>query len=285
MIARSPVFEPAAELQRDAELLIKYWILAIPTAVASLAFAIIVFISVIGVVAGAIAGSAAAGHTGTALGLTSGILVAFVAFCLGIIALYVASAMVIAEAPAVLEDRPPDLAAGLAKTLQRLPDLMVAMLATFALAFIPFILCFVLIGIPLLLVLGYFLMYVPAAVIIGNEGGIAAIRTSFRIATQQVSASLIGWLGLFLVMVAGSVANSILIHIPLVNFVAAFAIGGFTSAYSALVTVSFYLRLRDLPPPQASAPAPYMNLGATAPPSPPPGEPPLAPGGPPTIIR
>ena len=284
MIARAPVFEPANELQRAAELLIKYWILAVPTAVASLAFAIIVILSVLGVVAGALAGSAA-GHAGTALGLTSGILVAFVAFSLGIIALYVASAMVMAEAPAVLEDRPPNLAAGFAKTLQRLPDLIVAMLATFALAFIPFILCFVLIGIPLLLVLGYFLMYVPAAVVVGNEGGIAAIKTSFRIATQQISASLIGWLGLFLVMVAGSVANSILIHIPLVNFVAAFAIGGFTSAYSALVTVSFYQRLRDLPPPQASVPPPYTNLGATPPPGPPPAEPPLAPGGPPTIIR
>ena len=120
MIARAPVFEPANELQRAAELLIKYWILAVPTAVASLAFAIIVILSVLGVVAGALAGSAA-GHAGTALGLTSGILVAFVAFCLGIIALYVASAMVMAEAPAVLEDRPPNLAAGFARRCSGCP--------------------------------------------------------------------------------------------------------------------------------------------------------------------
>lgn len=281
MIARPLGFEPASELQRAAELLVKYWVLAVPTAVASLIFAVIVVLSVLGVVVTTIAGGAAAGHAGTAAGLGSGILLALVLFFLGIVALYVAAAMVTAEAPAVLEDRPPDLAAGLAKTLQRLPDLIVAMLATFALALIPLVLCFVLIGIPLLFVLGYFLMYVPAAVIVGNEGGLAAIRTSFRITTQRVGESVICWLGCFIAMIANAVANSILVHIPLINFVAAFAIGGFTSAYTALITVRFYVALRDLPPPQAGVPSPQAGV---QPPSS--GEPPPAGyGGPPTVIR
>jgi hypothetical protein len=112
-----------------------------------------------------------------------------------------------------------------------------------------------LIGLPLLLLLGYFLMYVPAAVLIGNEGGVAAIKTSFRLTTQRVGESAIAWLGMFLAMIAGSIANSIAIHIPIVNLIAGFAIGGFTSAYSALLSVSYYLALKDyVPPPPAALP-------------------------------
>jgi len=265
LIAGPAAFEPAAELQRAAELLLKYWTLAIPTAVASLLFGVIVIFSVISVVASVFLGHATGGQVGTGLGLGAGILVGLGLVFVGSVALYVGQAMVMAAAPAVLEDRQPDLSESVAVTFRRLPDLTVAMVLTFALAVIPIVLSFVLIGLPLLLLLGYFLMYVPAAVIVGNESGVAAIQTSFRITTQRVSESVIGWLGLVAALVAGSIANSILIHIPIINLIAAFAVGGFTSAYSALISVRFYLALRDAGPPARLPPPAY--------------------GGPPAVIR
>jgi hypothetical protein len=224
-----------------------------------LIFMVIIIFSVLSVIASTVLGGATGGHIGTGLGFGTGLLVGLVLVLLGIVAIYVAQAMVVAAAPGVYEGRPPDLGAAFAVTLRRLPDLCVALLATFALAIIPAILCFVLIGFPLLLVLGYFLMYVPAAVVVGNEGGIAAIATSFRITTQRFNESIIGWLGLIAALIAGYIANSVAIHLPLINLLAAFAIGGFTHAYAALITVRFYLALRsDLPPlaPQQLAPPP-----------------------------
>jgi hypothetical protein len=265
LIAGAPAFEPAAELQRAAELLLKYWTLAVPTAVASLLFGVIVIFSVLSVVASVVVGHTTGGQIGTGLGLGAGVLVGLTLVLAGSVALYVAQAMVMAAAPAVLEDRPPDLAASLGVTLRRLPDLSIAMFLTFALALIPLVLSIVLIGLPLLLLLGYFLMYVPAAVVVGNESGVAAIQTSFRITTQRVGESVIGWLGLIAALVAGSIANSILIHIPIINLLAAFAVGGFTSAYSALISVRFYLALRDAAPPASMPPPAY--------------------GGPPAVIR
>ena len=250
-----PPFSPADALQRAAELLLKYWILALPTAVASLLIVVIVIASILSVVASALAGHAAGGDAGTVAGVGTGLLIGAALFGAGIVGLYVAQGIVIAASPAVLEDRPPDLSAALRLTLARLPDLGVAGGLTLLLAIVPLALCIVLIGLPLLLLLGYFLMYVPAAVLIGNEGGVAAIKTSFRLTTQRVGESAIAWLGMFLAMIAGSIANSIAIHIPIVNLIAGFAIGGFTSAYSALLSVSYYLALKDyVPPPPAALP-------------------------------
>ncbi len=266
MIGGSPAFTPAEELQRDAELLLKHWVLAIPTAVASLLMVLIVFLSLLSALATTAAGYAAGGHTGTAVGLGTGLLIGAGLFLLGSLALYVAQAMVVAASPSVLADQPPNLGTALRVTLARMPDLSVAAIACFALAIVPLALCIVLIGFPLLIVLGYFLMYVVPAVIVGGEGGIDAIKTSFRITTTRVGESLIGWLGMILAIVAGSIANTLVVHIPILNLIAGFAIGGFTSAYSALLGVSFYLGLKD--------------AGATAAQAPP-----ASYGGPPSIIR
>jgi hypothetical protein len=257
LTAGTPAFNPANELQRDAELLVKYWVLAIPTAVASLVMVLIVILSVLSVVGTGLAGYAAGGHTGTALGLGSGILIAVALLVAGAVILYVAQAMSMAASPAVLADQPPNLGTALRVTLARLPDLTVASLACFALAIVPLALSIVLIGLPLLVILGYFLMYVLPAVIVGGEGGIEAIKTSFRITTTRVGESLIGWLGMILALVAGSIANTLVVHIPIVNLIAGFAIGGFTSAYAALLGVSFYLGLRGAAPVVQTPPVGY----------------------------
>ena len=101
MIARTAAFEPGAELQRGAELLVKHWVLAIPTAVASLLFAVIVIFSVLSVIASTVLGGATGGHIGTGLGFGTGVLVALALIFAGMVAIYVAQAMVIAAAPGV----------------------------------------------------------------------------------------------------------------------------------------------------------------------------------------
>jgi hypothetical protein len=159
---------------------------------------VIVIVAVLSVVATVLAGHATAGHTGAGLGLGTGLLIAAALFFAGMAALYVAQGMVMAAAPAVLEDRPPDLAAAFRITLARLPDLGVAGVADASRS--RSCRCPVLRAdrLPLLLLLlGYFLMYVPAAVVVGNEGGVAAIQTSFRIATHADRRERIGWLGMF----------------------------------------------------------------------------------------
>jgi hypothetical protein len=216
-------------------------------------------VSVLSLIATVLVGHAAAGHVGTGLGFGSGVLIGSALFSLGIFANYVAQAMTIAAAPAAFEDRAPDLRAALGVTIARLPQLMVAAAATFALALIPLALSIVIVGIPLLIILGYFLMFVPAAVIVGNESGLDAIRTSFAMTTQRPGECLICWLGTILALVAGVIANGIAVHFPVINLIAGFVIGGFTSAYAALLTVRFYLAIRAGVP--LAQPPPVATIG------------------------
>ena len=73
-------------------------------------------------------------------------------------------------------------------------------------------------------------------------------------------------------MVGGSIVNAFTVHIPIVNLVSGFIVGGFTTAYAALLSVRFYMALASGLPATTWQPMP-------APGSPPP------PSGPPTIIR
>ncbi len=272
MVSQRPVFSPADELQRAAELLSRYWILAIPTALASLALGVVFIFGVLSVIATTVLGHFAGGHIGTGIGLGSGLFVFGGLVLLGFFALYVAQAVVIHAAEAALADRPPDLGASFGAVLGRIPDLTVALLACLAIWFLPLVLSVVLIGLPLLVLAGYFTMYVPAAVIVGGEGGLQAVGTSFRIASHRIGESVIAWIGMLIAIVVGQVANAIAVHVPLVNLIVPFAVGGLTSAYSALVGASFYSALRDGVPG-----GPYQAAGVPPPPP--------AVGGPPQIIR
>jgi len=275
MISR-PAFSPADELQRCCEMLAKYWILAVPPAVASLVLVVVVFATILTVVGSALAGGLLGGghsEAGAGLGIGVGAVVGLTGLLLGFVALNVAQAITMHASLDAFADRRPDLGASFRAILPRLGDLTVSMLATFLIMLVPFVLCFVIIGIPLAIVAIFFMIYVQAAVIIGGEGGIAAIRTSVRLASQHVTQTVILALGVIAASVVGSFANALVVHIPLVNLVAGFAIGGLTSAFVAMATARFYDVLRDLPP---------QSTATYAPPPPPPT---AGYGGPPTIIR
>jgi hypothetical protein len=274
MISR-PTFSPADELQRCCEMLAKYWILAVPPAVASLLIVGVVFATIVTVVGSALAGGLLGGAhpaAGAGLGLGLGAVVGLGGMLLGFVALNIAQAVTMHASLDAYADRPPDLSASFRAILPRLGDLAVSMLATFLILLVPFVLCFVLVGIPLVIVAIYFTIYVQAAVIIGGEDGITAIRTSIRLAREHVSQTVILALGVIAASIVGSFANTLVVHIPFVNLVAGFAIGGLTSAFVAMATARFYSVLRDLPP--------ESSVAYTPPP------PPAADyGGPPTIIR
>jgi hypothetical protein len=269
MISGRPAFSPADELQRAAELLSRYWTLAIPTALASLGLGAVVVFGLLSVLATTALGHFAGGHIGTGLGLGTGLLVFAGLMVLGFVALYLAQAVVIHAAENVLEDRPPNLAASFAAVLGRIPSLLVALVACFAICFVPLVLSVVLIGLPFLVLAGYFTMYVPAAVIVGGEGGLQAVGTSFRIASQRVGESVVAWIGMLIAIIVGQVANAVCAHLPIVNLIVPFAVGGLTSAYSALVGASFYSALRGSNPNMA-----YVSSGTIPPPPPPIGGPP-----------
>ena len=239
-----PAISPADELQSAGEVLSQNWILAVPTAIASLVLFLIMIFVVLTVVGTAVLGGLAGGHLGAAAGIGTGVLVAVVCTVLGVGLVILAQAVVMHASEDAWQGRKPNLGASFGAVLGRLPDLLVA---TLLMGLVVVLLSVTLIGIPLVLVASYFFMYVTPAVILGHESGARALRTSFRLARTYVGESFVGFLGLIAAGIVGTVANSLLGHIPLVNLVTAFAVGGLTSAYAALVQARFFdlLRLRS----------------------------------------
>ncbi len=268
-----PASSPADELQRAADVLGKNLIIALPPAIASLLLGIVVVVGVISTVAAIVVGHAAAGPAGTLAGIGFGALIIGLLTIVCVFLVIFAQAIVIRAAEDAWQGRRIDLGASLGAVLSRLPDLLVAFFISLA---IVLALCITVIGIPLVLVAAYFLMYVTAAVVNGGESGIGAISTSFRIAKDNFGPSIVAFIGIVVAAIVGNVANGLVSHVPLVNFIVWFVVGGLTAAYSALVSARFYDLLRG--------PAPFAASTASGM-APPPPMPPASSGGPPTIIR
>jgi len=260
MVSRQ--IDATGELQRSLDLLVKNWMLAIPTAVAALLTTAVLFFFVLGSLA-AVAGGAAlagAGHdsTGGAVGaaaIGSLFLTLLIALPLLILVSIVAYAAVVAESESVWKGNPPDLTSALQKATAKLPALIIAGLLIFCIILVSFI-------IPILgtLAAGFFLLYVIPAIMIGNDSGTSAIGTSFRLVRDNIGPSAIAFIAILVVSIIGQIIDSIVGHILFVNFIVAFVVGGFTAAYCALVSARFY----DLLTPGSMVPA-------GMPPPPPPG--------------
>jgi hypothetical protein len=250
MISR-PAFSPADELQRCVEMLVKYWILAVPPALASLAIVLVTFATLLTLIGSTVAGALLGGnqHAGEGAGAGFGFaaLLGLAGVMLGFVALNVSQAVTMHASLDAYADRTPDLQGSLRAVLPRLGDLSVSMLLCFLLLIVPAVLSLVLIGIPFLIVAGYFLIYVQAAVVLGGETAADAIGTSIRIGRTHVGHTLVLVLGAIAALIVGSVVNGIAVHLPLVNVVVGFVVGGFTSAFVAMASARFYVVLRDAP--------------------------------------
>jgi len=241
-------FDPAAELQRAFELLGKNIILVLPTAVSSLIVQLLIVTVITAAVGSAIAAGVIGNHEGstgaavTAIGLTS--LIAIASIVGAVVVSILASAVVVHAAEAAWEGRPPDIGASFAAAMSKLPALIVASLLGALIMIIPFALAFVFIGIPLILIVSFFLMYTIPAVMIGNKSGTDAISQSFRLARNNVGPSAIAFLAIVVAAIVGGAVTATVGHVPILGWIAAFVVGGFTSAFVALVDARFYSLLR-----------------------------------------
>ncbi|MEO6990879.1 MAG: hypothetical protein ABI346_10010 [Candidatus Baltobacteraceae bacterium] len=237
---------PAAELQRAIEILTKNWILAIPTALASLVMAILtvfLFVSLIGTAA---VGGALGGHAGAGLAaLSGGVLYGGLFAVIAIVVNVLAQAVVMQSSEDAWSGRAVDLMRSLATVTPKLIPLAIALVLCFLVLLIPALLCVFLIGFPLVLIVGFFLMYVVPAVIIGGESPTAALSSSYRIVRANLGPSIIAFLGIVVALIVFGIINSIVAHIPIVNLVVPFLVGGFASAFAALVAARFYDLLRE----------------------------------------
>lgn len=246
-----------AELQRAVEVLTKNWTLAIPTALASLIIAVLsVFVlgSVIGTAAlgGAVGGHIGLGVAGLAGTAIYGTLFAIVAFVVQI----VAQAVVMHAAEDAWNGAPVNLQGALGAITGRIGPLAIAVILCALIMLIPFALTFVLIGFPLMLIVGYFLMFVVPAVVLGGEAPVDAIKSSYQITRTNIGPSIVALVGIVVAVLILAIVNAILAHIPILNLLGPFVVGGFAGAFSALVMARFYDLLRgtvsvSAPPPIA----------------------------------
>jgi hypothetical protein len=234
-------FDPVAELQTAFNVLLKNWTLALPTAIASL-LSIIFLTTVLAATGLSVLGAGAlSAHPAGALTMlgAGGATLAGGLIILILISI-VAHATVIAAAEDAWEGRQPDLRAGVAKALAKFGPVLIASLLIGLIAIFCSLLIVVLIGFALLLVLGFGMMYYLPSIIVGPESGTSSLQASWRLATRNFGPSAVAFIGMILAYIVGACVNVIIGHIPIIGWIAAFLVGGFTSAFAALVSVRFY---------------------------------------------
>lgn len=239
--------DAVTELQSSFQVLMKNWILALPTAVVALLSSVFFFFVVAGMLASFAGASMLGGsHPSGAAGLLAAGGVTFIIGCVVLVLLsLLANAMVVGASERVWHGEPPDLSGGISRALGKLGPLVVL----FIIAIIIGIVCGLLailagLGILIGLVLAFFFMYTLPGIIIGNQGAMEALGTSSRLVRANLGPSLVAFLGIVVVSVIGQIIVVVLSHIPVINFIAGFVVGGATAAYAALVTVRMYDLLR-----------------------------------------
>jgi hypothetical protein len=240
--------DAVAELQAAAELLIARWTLALPTAIASFVVGLFIVAIVATVLVSALGAVALAGRPGGVAALLGAGALTAAAGCIGLVLVVgFAQAVVIAASEDAWHGRSPDFGRAIGRAVTKLPTLIVLFVLVLLLAVIPVMLSFVLIGVPLLLALGFFLMFALPAVIVGGESATGAIASSFRLARANLTPALAAFVAIIIATAIGRIADAMFLHIPLIGLLVTFFVGGLTAAYSALVSVRFYDLLHDAP--------------------------------------
>jgi len=232
-----------AELQNAFQVLFKNWVLALRTGVAALvstAFFLFVVLATMGSVVGA--GVLGGTSPKAAMALIGAGGLTFIVGGVVIAILYLlACATVMAAAEDVWRGQPADLARGSSKALSKLGPLIVL----FLISIVVVIVCGVLIlalglGIILAIVLGFLWMYALPAIVVGNQGAMQALGTSYRLVRQNLAPSLMAFLGIIVVTFIGEFVIRLFHGLPALGIIVAFAVGGLAYAFSALVAVRFY---------------------------------------------
>ncbi len=252
-------FDAVAEAQNGFKLLLKNWILAVPTAIVSLIQTILFVVTVGAALAAIMAGTYGSTGLGAMAGAFSG--VTGLLFLVVALLMLVAHAAVMSAARDAWNGKAPDIAAGLAHGLSRIVDLLIAGILLFLMFVVTII-------IPVLgaLVVGFLMMYVLPAIILGGQGAIAAISSSYRLVTTNFSQTIVGFLAILVVVIVGNLISRMFLFVPGVNFVVSLIVGGLAYAYAAIILGRFYTLLTEG--------APAGTLAAPMPPPMPPSMPP-----------
>jgi len=236
-----------AELQNAFQALFKNWILAVPTGVATLvatAFFLFVVIATLGSLVGAGVVGGMSPKAAMALAGAGGL--TFIVGGVVIFILYLlACAAVMAAAEDVWRGQAADLASGISTAFRKLGPLLVLFLISIVVGVICIVLVLALgLGIILAILLSFFWMYALPAIVIGNQGALQALGTSYHLVRQNLAPSLTAFLGIAVVTFIGEFVTRLFHGVPALAVIIAFAVGGLTYAYSALVAVRFYDLLR-----------------------------------------
>jgi len=243
MVVRPPQIDAVSELQNAFRVLLSNWVLAIPTALVSLLAAIFVVFMVAGIMASVFgAGMMGGMHPGAAGALlgAGGVTLAVGLIVLILLSL-LANATVIGAAEHVWRGQPPDLAGGFSKAMAKLGPLFLL----FIIACIIGLICLILtpllgLGVIVAIVLGFFFMYALPAIVVGNRGATDSLGESWRLVRANVGPSLVAFLGIIVVSIIGQIIITLFHAIPFLHVIVSFIVGGFTSAFVALVVVRFY---------------------------------------------
>src|SRR5271165_5162594 len=145
-----PASAPWDQLQRAAEVLSKNWILALPTAVASLILSLILVLGVFSAAAALFIGHAAAGNPGMWAGAGMSLLTFGALALAGFLIVVIAQAIVMDASEDAWEGRPVDLGRSLGATSARIPNLIVAFIISALILVVSAALCAALIGFALI---------------------------------------------------------------------------------------------------------------------------------------
>jgi hypothetical protein len=204
--------------------------------------------------------------------LTAGAIWFIIALIIAVVLNLIAQAAVIGGSESVWEGRSPDLAAGLGRAFAKIGDLFLfGLVAGICAALVSW----TVVG-PI--IIGFFFMFAPAAIVIGNQNAFGAIGTSWRLTTQNFAPSASAFLGIVVVGICAAIINFILALIPILGQIVALLVVGFVVAFAALVAVRFYDLLlgsaTPLPAAVAGMPAVPMSQPSSPPQPPPPVTPP-----------
>jgi hypothetical protein len=226
-------FDAMAEITGAFQLLLKNWMLAIPTAAVWLITSLFFFF----VIAGAVGtmGLGMASDTNGFLGMLGAFFGVTGLFILVIGLLHIlADATVVASAEGAWSGGQIDLSKAFSQALSSLLNLVIA-----------FILVGIAGGLLAITVIGgfavlYFAMYVLPAIVIGKRSAIEAIGDSIKLSIKNPGPTFAA-LGAFIVAgIAAWIVQIVVGLIPGVNFIAATVVNGFLFGFCALVIARFY---------------------------------------------
>lgn len=247
---QTPVTDVSNTFSRAWQLLTENWILIVPGIVVGIVAAVLIgVLTMSGVVVGAGAASLGAGTAGLGALMLSGLAAAVI----GALAFVVTTAYTTGMADAAWRTGRATLADGTEALRTRGADVLLAGLLLLLLCFVALLL-----SIPTLflsmLAFSLFFLYAFAAVIVGRAPGAQALAESCRIALANFGATALVVLLLIVAAFVGAAVGGLFRNVPFLGPIVQYVIQYVILAYTTLVIVGEYLKVRGTSAAMAGTP-------------------------------